>query len=185
MRAPLAVVLLLVVSCSTLARAQDTTAGQPPSGAYFPSSNSLSTPPEAATPVALTPVTPVPAAASPLPQSVPPKLAQNNNTSATGSQTCGMNADLGGGWSIGLLANFAQPQIFTLSITGPFTFPSDGVERITLGYDHGSQILAGVASSNTISIPLDATTFPQFLHGSRQALRWRSKRGHQRQLGWT
>jgi hypothetical protein len=75
-----------------------------------------------------------------------------------------MEADLGGSWRLNLTASMAHPQIFTLKITGPNPFAS-GTHEIKMRYDKGSQLLIGSAASNSISIPLDATTFPSFLHG--------------------
>ncbi|MCB8883830.1 hypothetical protein ACELLULO517_26525 [Acidisoma cellulosilytica] len=63
------------------------------------------------------------------------------------------------------MADMAQPRVFTLNITRPDPFPSDGGQEITLAYDKGSQTLAGNVKSNSIAIALDAITFPPFLHG--------------------
>lgn len=140
-------------------RAQsDATAGTPPAGAYFPSPGAPPPPP------AVSPgpdaMASVPPAASPLPLWV-----QGNSLSATGSQTCSMTADLGGSWNMSLTADQAAPAIFTLAISGPYAFPADGAQRLALYYDRGFQSFSGTASGNSISVPLDASSFPQFLHG--------------------
>lgn len=64
-----------------------------------------------------------------------------------------------------LSADQAQPTIFTLTISSPYAFPADGPQHLTLFYDRGMQGLAGLASGSSIAVPLDASNFPQFLHG--------------------
>lgn len=140
----------------------DGAAPAPPSGAYFPSPMSSQAPSLFAAPA--DPAQTEPAAAPPA-ASPPPQWVQTSNLSPTGSQTCGMTADLGGTWSMSLTADQAAPAIFTLTIAGSYTFPSDGAQRLALYYDHGFQAFSGMASGKSISIPLDASSFPQFLHG--------------------
>lgn len=155
--------LMGVMLYGAAAQAQsDASAPAPPAGAYFPSPISSQAP---------TPFSP-PAdtvqterAAAPPAASPPPQWVQANNLSPTGSQTCSMNADLGGSWSMSLTADQAAPTIFALTIAGPYAFPADGPQRVALYYDHGFQALSGTASGNSISVPLDANSFPQFLHG--------------------
>ncbi|MCB8877613.1 hypothetical protein [Acidisoma silvae] len=64
-----------------------------------------------------------------------------------------------------LLADIAQPTIFTLAIVGSYTFPADGTQSVEIYYDHGLQTFTGMASGNSIAIPLDGSNFSQFLHG--------------------
>lgn len=135
----------------------DGTATAPPSGAYFPPAMV----PQAPTPVAAPADT---TAAAPI-AAPPPQWVQGNSPSASGSQTCSMTADLGGSWSMSLTADQAAPSIFTLAISGPYAFPANSAQRVALYYDRGFQALKGTASGSTISIPLDASSFPQFLHG--------------------
>jgi hypothetical protein len=66
---------------------------------------------------------------------------------------------------VSLLADLAQPTKFTLKITGPYQFPAAASQSVTLYFDKGFQVLAGTADGNSISIILNASSFPQFLHG--------------------
>lgn len=140
----------------------DGTAAAPPSGAYFPPAMASQAPTPVAAPADTTAAAPI---AAPPVTTPPPQWVQGNSPSASGSQTCSMTADLGSSWSMSLTADQAAPSMFTLGISGPYAFPSDGPQRLTLYYDRGFQTLAGTASGSTISIPLDASSFPQFLHG--------------------
>jgi TerB N-terminal domain/TerB-C domain len=164
MKIGVAIVWAAVLWAPTSASAQDAqTAGAPPANAYFPP------------PISVTSPSVEPAAPSPLPitasihdaaqRSFLPQWAQTNAPSAMGSQTCGINAELGDLWDMALTADTAQPTIFTLTINGAYRFSSDGPQRTVLYYDRGFQALFGIASRNSISISLDSTNFAQFLHG--------------------
>lgn len=164
MRLQLGWTLMSLLAVPVAAMAQGDVAGTPPADAYFPAAHIKSVA-EAAQQTRATP-NPTPLSADLLVHSnAPLHWVQTHAPSPSGSTTCGISADLGDAWTLGLLADIAQPTIFTLTVSRPDIFPASGKQRVAIYYDRGFQTFTGTASGNAVSIMLDGTNFGQFLHG--------------------